>query len=106
MYTPTQSEERTNEANQVKTPAWVLMSFKKQQSVVKKKIYIYTCQNKQLLIICQNVIVYQNDGGKLDFKSLYGSSHFPKIREKSSLILRRRTSTEVMRPRITDVTSC
>lgn len=78
--------ERTNEANQVKTPAWVLMSFKKQQSVVKKKIYIYTCQNKQLLIICQNVIVYQNDGGKLDFKSFYGSSHFPKIREKSSLI--------------------
>lgn len=40
LYTPTQSEERTNEANQVKTPAWVLMSFKKQQSVVKK-IYIY-----------------------------------------------------------------
>lgn len=41
LYTPTQSEERTNEANQVKTPAWVLMSFKKQQSVVKKYIYIY-----------------------------------------------------------------
>lgn len=30
--------------------------------------------------------MYQNDGGKLDFKSFYGSSHFPKIREKSSLI--------------------
>lgn len=40
LYMPTQSEERTNEANQVKTSAWVPMSFKRQQTVVKKNIYM------------------------------------------------------------------
>ena len=44
------------------------MSFKRQQSVVKKT-YTKNFQDKQLLIICQNVILYQEEGGKLDFKS-------------------------------------